>query len=51
MEFLTAAAAITGLNKEAVTEATRRQESLVKPMGSLGRLEEISIQLAGITDK
>ena len=50
MEFLTAAAAITGLNKEAVTEATRRQESLVAD-GAAGLLEEISIQLAGITDK
>lgn len=34
---------------EAMEEAARRQARLAKPPGSLGRLEELSIQLAGIT--
>lgn len=40
---------ISPLNKEAMELAAARQNSLVKPMGSLGRLEDISIQLSGIT--
>ncbi|MDI9218657.1 nicotinate-nucleotide--dimethylbenzimidazole phosphoribosyltransferase [Clostridium tertium] len=32
-------------------EARRRVDSLAKPLGSLGKLEEIAIQLAGITGK
>lgn len=39
------------LNKEAMEEAQKRQDSLAKPPGSLGVLEEISIQMAGITGK
>ena len=36
----------------AAMEATRhRQDMLAKPPGSLGRLEELSVQLAGITGK
>src|SRR5258705_5208907 len=31
--------------------ARARQDMLTKPQGSLGRLEELSIQLAGITGK
>jgi nicotinate-nucleotide--dimethylbenzimidazole phosphoribosyltransferase len=31
--------------------AKERQDSLVKPAGSLGRLEDISVQIAGITGK
>jgi len=37
------------LNEAASDEARRRQRVLTKPAGSLGRLEELSIQLAGIT--
>jgi len=32
-----------------MAEATQRQDSLAKPIGSFGTLEEISIKLAGIT--
>lgn len=35
----------------AMEEARRRQAQLAKPPGSLGRLEELSVQLAGITGK
>ena len=34
---------------QAMDRAARRQAELAKPPGSLGRLEELSIQLAGIT--
>ncbi len=39
------------LDGAAMEAARRRQETLAKPPGSLGRLEELSIQLAGITGK
>ena len=42
---------IKPLDKEAMAEAQARQDTLTKPPGSLGRLEELSIQLAGIQDK
>ena len=42
---------IRSLDAAAVEEATRRQAGLAKPPGSLGRLEDISIRLAGITGK
>lgn len=41
-------AAIGPLNEEAMATARARQDTLTKPLGSLGRLEEISILLAGI---
>lgn len=40
---------ITPLNEEMMTQATDRQNQLTKPPGSLGRLEDLSVQLAGIT--
>lgn len=40
-----------GLDRNAVKEARARQEVLAKPTGALGTLEDISIQLAGITGK
>lgn len=40
-----------GLYEDAVKEAQARQEVLAKPTGALGTLEDISIQLAGITGK
>ncbi|MBR5229311.1 MAG: nicotinate-nucleotide--dimethylbenzimidazole phosphoribosyltransferase [Firmicutes bacterium] len=39
------------LNQSAIDEARARQEVLAKPTGALGSLEDISIQLAGITGK
>ncbi len=40
---------IQPLNEEAMAAAQARQNMLTKPAGSLGRLEELSIQIAGIT--
>lgn len=42
---------ISPLDETAMAEARRRQAQLAKPPGSLGRLEELSIQLAGISGK
>lgn len=39
------------LDETAMAAARRRQAELAKPPGSLGRLEELSIQVAGITGK
>ncbi|MFC2003251.1 nicotinate-nucleotide--dimethylbenzimidazole phosphoribosyltransferase [Chloroflexota bacterium] len=39
------------LDREAVAEAGARQDQLTKPQGSLGRLEELSVKLAGIQGK
>jgi len=40
---------IKPLDKEAMVAAEERQMSLAKPPGSLGKLEEISVKIAGIT--
>jgi len=40
---------IQPLNEAAMTAARERQAQLVKPPGSLGRLEELAIWLAGVT--
>jgi len=42
---------IKPLDKGAMAEARSRQDMLTKPQGSLGRLEELSIKLAGIQGK
>ena len=42
---------ILPLDAAAMTAARERQAQLAKPPGSLGRLEELSIQLAGITGR
>jgi nicotinate-nucleotide--dimethylbenzimidazole phosphoribosyltransferase len=42
---------IKPLNKEAMESARARQDTLTKPAGSLGRLEDLSIRLAGIQGK
>jgi nicotinate-nucleotide--dimethylbenzimidazole phosphoribosyltransferase len=44
-------AEIKPLDKAAMSSAQERQNSLTKPAGSLGRLEELSIQMAGIQGK
>lgn len=38
-------------DKESMDKAKARQDQLTKPAGSLGRLEELSIQIAGIQGK
>lgn len=40
---------ITPLNSQAMNDARNLQQTFIKPLGSLGDLEKISIQLAGIT--
>ncbi len=40
---------IRALDQEAMLQARERQNQLTKPTGSLGQLEALSIQLAGIT--
>ena len=42
---------VRALDEAAMAKARERQAQLAKPPGSLGRLEELSIQLAGITGK
>ncbi|MEC9238931.1 MAG: nicotinate-nucleotide--dimethylbenzimidazole phosphoribosyltransferase, partial [Chloroflexota bacterium] len=39
---------IVPLDEAAMDAARARQDQLTKPLGSLGRLEELSIRLAGI---
>jgi nicotinate-nucleotide--dimethylbenzimidazole phosphoribosyltransferase len=46
--FAAAAAAAAPLDDTAVTAARARQDQLTKPPGSLGRLEDLGAQLAGI---
>jgi nicotinate-nucleotide--dimethylbenzimidazole phosphoribosyltransferase len=41
-------AAIAPLDQAAMAAARARQDTLTKPLGSLGRLEELSVRLAGI---
>ena len=43
--------AVRPLDEAAMAAARKRQAQLAKPPGSLGRLEDLSIQLAGITGK
>ena len=42
---------VNTLDEPAMTAARKRQAQLAKPPGSLGRLEDLSVQLAGITGK
>ena len=44
-------ARIPGADRDAMDRASRRQAELAKPPGSLGKLEDISIRLAGITGR
>ena len=42
---------ILPLDEDAMAAARNRQAQHAKPPGSLGRLEDLSVQLAGITGK
>jgi len=42
---------VSPLDEAAMAKARERQAQLAKPPGSLGRLEDLSVQLAGITGK
>ena len=44
-------ATIKPLDKGAITQTQARQDMLTKPQGSLGRLEQLSVQLAGVQGK
>mgnify|MGYP002623476820 CR=1 FL=1 len=46
--FETTIESIADLDKEAMEKAKQRQDNLIKPLGSLGKLEDITIRLAGI---
>jgi nicotinate-nucleotide--dimethylbenzimidazole phosphoribosyltransferase len=50
-EIQTALQSITPLNHEKMHEAKKYADSLTKPIGSLGKLEELAIQLSGITNQ
>lgn len=49
MTLDTLIALITPLDDKAMSAARARQDTLTKPQGSLGRLEAVSIQIAGIS--
>ena len=49
MQLQNLAKLVSPLDEAAMMAARERQAQLAKPPGSLGRLEELSIQLAGIT--
>ncbi len=51
MTYEEALSSITELDQEAMEKAQARLDSLTKPLGSLGRLEDIVKQIAGITKK
>ena len=51
MELSDITNAILPLGAAAMAAARKRQAQLAKPPGSLGRLEDLSVQLAGITGK
>lgn len=40
---------IKDINREAIEQAKNRMDNLIKPPGSLGKLEEIAIKLSGIS--
>ena len=51
MELTKLISSVSALDRAAMSEAQKRQAELAKPPGSLGRLEELSIQLAGISGR
>ena len=51
MELTKWLASVEPLKEDAMAAARERQAQLAKPPGSLGRLEDLSVQLAGITGR
>ena len=51
MDLQTMIVSVAPLDEVAIAAARERQAQLAKPPGSLGRLEDLSVQLAGITGK
>lgn len=51
MDLQTLLSSVAPLDAAAMMEARHRQAQLAKPPGSLGRLEDLSVQLCGITGK
>ena len=51
MDLQTMIASVAPLDEAAMIAARQRQAQLAKPPGSLGRLEDLSVQLAGISGK
>lgn len=51
MDFKELLKGISGADEEAMSEARDRNDSLLKPLGSLGDLEQIAIKMAGITGR
>ena len=49
MDYKQAIERISGADEKAMNEAREYCDTLIKPLGALGRLEEIAIRLAGIT--
>lgn len=49
--YLKVVTGIKELDRGIMKEASARMDNLIKPIGSLGRLEDIAIQLSGITGK
>ncbi|MBP5749924.1 MAG: nicotinate-nucleotide--dimethylbenzimidazole phosphoribosyltransferase, partial [Firmicutes bacterium] len=42
---------IAGADQDAIAAAKKRNDALLKPLGSLGRLETMAVKMAGITGK
>ena len=51
MDLQTMIVSVAPLDEVAIAAARERQAQLAKPPGSLGQLEDLSVQLAGITGK
>ena len=49
MSYIDLSNRIQPLDESAMQAARARQDELTKPRGSLGRLESLSVQIAGIT--
>src|SRR3979411_741723 len=49
MNLIECRARVAPLDEDAMSKARTRLDSLTKPPGSLGRLERLAVQIAGIT--